>query len=506
MSSAKLKSVEGKSPDRKYPVELLPYVFENLGEGIIIADHKSGFLLYANSYFCRLFSYEQQEIPDLHYSQLHPDDFLEMAGKEFEKVSSVPKIIKNVPCIRKDGSVFYSDVRDSLIEFRSEFYNIAVFSDITSRLENENRLKESEERWKFALEGADDGVWDWSIKTGEVYFSPRWKAMLGYEDHEIQPAYEEWSSRVHPEDLPRCLDELGKTSRNEIPQYSIIYRMFCKDGSYKWILDRGKVVAWNSKGESLRMIGTHTDLTEKMEKEKQLLQLIEEKNLLVRILAHDLRNPFNSLIGFTEILRDQIMEKNYTELIPKVDIISGVVQNTYILLEELLFWSKSQSDNFVFQPENTDLYDLISRTIESVTESARAKNVKILVPEKGAFAVPAVPNMIKAVMRNLISNAIKFCRPGDTISIHLEPGEGFIRVTVSDTGIGMDDYRLNNLWSGKLKSEPGTSREEGTSFGLTLCRDFIQMHGGKLWAESTPGKGSDFSFDLPVIKEQVKEL
>lgn len=151
-------------------------------------------------------------------------------------------------------------------------------SRLRARLDNElkerNRIaaeyRESEERWNFALEGSGDGVWDWNAETGEVYFSRQWKTMLGFEEHEIGNTLDEWDRRVHPDDRDYVYREINRHFSGETPIYTSEHRILCKDGSYKWILDRGKVVSWTKEGKPLRVVGTHTDLTERRTAEDAL--------------------------------------------------------------------------------------------------------------------------------------------------------------------------------------------------------------------------------------------
>lgn len=144
--------------------------------------------------------------------------------------------------------------------------------DITARTKAEAALKESETRWQFAIEGAGDGLWDWDINANNVFYSRQWKAMLGYEGHEISSHINEWESRLHPDDQAQCYAKLAQHFQKETEIYQSEYRFRCKDGSYKWILDRGKVMEWDADGQPLRMIGTHTDISDRKNFEAKLQQ------------------------------------------------------------------------------------------------------------------------------------------------------------------------------------------------------------------------------------------
>ena len=137
-------------------------------------------------------------------------------------------------------------------------------------------LKKSEERWHFALEGSEDGVWDWNPITNDIFFSKRWKHMLGYEEHEIENKFEEWEMRVFPDDKEMVYEHLQQHISGETPLYVSEHRLLCKDGTYKWILDRGKIMSWDENGKPLRFIGTHTDITERKEAQEKIRKMNEE--------------------------------------------------------------------------------------------------------------------------------------------------------------------------------------------------------------------------------------
>jgi PAS domain S-box-containing protein len=155
-----------------------------------------------------------------------------------------------------------------LEEFR--IVNSQLQTKILELEESQKDLKEISDRWQFAIEGADDGVWDWNAKTNIVFFSKKWKSMLGYEENEIGNTLDEWDKRIYPEDKKQCHEDLEKHFNKESPIYQNEHRVLCKDGTYKWVLDRGKVVEWDEQGKPLRVVGTHVDITSRKQIELEL--------------------------------------------------------------------------------------------------------------------------------------------------------------------------------------------------------------------------------------------
>lgn len=198
-----------------------------------------------------------------------------------------------------------------------------VVLDITARKKIQEDLRRSNERWQFALDGADDGLWDWNPQTDEVFFSSRWKSMLGYEEHEIGSTKEEWSGRVHPDDLPCCYHDLDQHFRGETPIYHNEHRIRCKDGTYKWILARGKVIERNDGGAPVRIIGTHTDMTTRRTTEQALLKnevLLDAVGQMALVGGWEL-DPKTSAVTWTKETY-RIHEVPFDEKLPLEDAIN----------------------------------------------------------------------------------------------------------------------------------------------------------------------------------------
>ncbi len=173
---------------------------------------------------------------------------------------------------RLDGRTLLAEVRLARVSLEGRDLLLTTLFDLTEQRAAERRLRESEARWKFALEGAEQGVWDWDFATHEVFHSERWKWMLGYDTGDVGNELDDWSSRVHPDDLPRALAALNAHLEGLAPVYECELRLRCKDGSYKWVLDRGAIVERDAEGRPARMVGVHADMTARREAEARILE------------------------------------------------------------------------------------------------------------------------------------------------------------------------------------------------------------------------------------------
>ncbi|MGC9505298.1 PAS domain S-box protein [Baaleninema sp.] len=249
--------------------------FEQAAVGIAHV-RTNGRFLRVNRKFCEFLDYAPTELLDRPYADFtHPDD-LELGKANTQKLltGELDTFSQEKRYLRQDGTVIWGYVTVSLVRDRHHRpdYFIAVVQDVSHRKQAEAALHASEERWQLAILGNNDGIWDWNVKTHEVFFSPRWKAMLGFEEDEIENSLEEWADRVHPEDLDWVLKAIRDHFWGKTPFYTTEHRMKCKDGSYKWILDRGQAL-WDENGEVVRMVGSHTDISDRKATEAQLYRV-----------------------------------------------------------------------------------------------------------------------------------------------------------------------------------------------------------------------------------------
>lgn len=209
--------------------------------------------------------------------------------------------LRHLPILDDRGQVFGIITQNSLIQ-EIAACQLEQKDNISARQAAEEALKESEERWQLAVRGTNDGIWDWNIKTNEVFFSTRWKEMLGYEDCEIANNLDEWSKRVHPDDLGWVTQVIQDHFDRKIPFYTSEHRVKCKDGSYKWILDRGQAL-WDRAGNPVRMAGSHTDITERKLAEEEL----QRQNQISRLFA-DISLKIRQSLQPEDILQTSVTE------------------------------------------------------------------------------------------------------------------------------------------------------------------------------------------------------
>jgi PAS domain S-box-containing protein len=397
--------------------------------------------------------------------------------------------------------------------------------------QKEAALRESEYRWKFAIEGSGDGMWDWTIPDRTVFFSTRWKEMLGFADHEIGHGLEEWETRVHPEDKAETLARVQACLDDRTAVYASEHRVRCKDGDYKWILDRGVVVNRDKDGKALRMIGTHTDITQRMRSERELeshrLHLEElvasrtaelahakeaaeaasvAKSVFLANMSHEIRTPMNAIIGLTHLLKRAEPSPEQVDRLEKID---SAASHLLAIINDILDVSKIEAGKLTLEQADFSLPAIFEQIRSLIAEPARTKGLAI---EIDAGGVPpwlrGDPTRLRQALFNYTSNALKFTNQGSvTLRARLCPDADspratadktdgiLVRFEVTDTGIGIAADKIDSLFHAFEQADASTTRKYGgTGLGLVITRRLAELMGGKFGAESTPGTGSTFWF------------
>ncbi len=257
--------------------------------------------------------------------------------------------------------------------------------------------------------------------------------------------------------------------------------------------------------ELLTRIKTHLELKKSKEiierQNKELKELNATKDKFFSIIAHDLKNPYNTLFGFSDLLLNSIKNKNFEKSEKFAHHMITAIKKGYDLLDNLLHWSRAQIGHIDFYPENTYILNIITDTIDIFAPIAKQKKIKINIQLSEQLQAYADKNMLFTIVRNLISNAVKFTSENGKIDIIANEKNGFIEISVKDTGKGIPEKGIKKLFRiDESYTTHGTQNEKGTGLGLILCKEFVEKNGGKITIKSQPDKGSTFTFTLPTAK------
>jgi PAS domain S-box-containing protein len=365
----------------------------------------------------------------------------------------------------------------------------------------EGFIKWDEEKFKQLIKNSFDMIVLLDSNGIQHYVSESCERILGYTPEELIDI-SVIEKMIHPEDQERTiigLYDIIANSKNGGTQY----RHRHKNGSWVYLEAFGtnqinnpliKYVVLNVRDITNRKIAEK----ELEESRVRLSEANVTKDRFFSIIGHDLRSPCSSIIGISELLVEQINEKDYDGIENYAKIIHDSSKRAMNLLTNLLDWSRAQTGKIEFNPEHFELVTTINEVVALYIDSAQQKSINI--SKKLSYNIPVVADeaMIKTILRNLISNAVKFTNPGGEIKIGAEQNEKELIVSVTDNGVGINKENIDKLFRiDYTYSTLGTNKEKGTGLGLLLCKEFIEMHGGKIWAESNEGKGCTFNFSIP---------
>jgi PAS domain S-box-containing protein len=402
---------------------------------------------------------------------------------------------------KKDGSEIWVEDHGWLNfdEKSGILFHEGIMRDVTERKRAELALQESEALYRNLVEKLPDGVYKSTHDGKFVDVNPAMVNILGYASkEELMKIDIKTQLYFEPEDresivLMEKLEEMG------------VYRMKKKDGSEIWVEDHG----WYNLDENGNINfheGILRDITERKiaeeeikSKNEELTKIVAEKDKFFSILAHDLRSPFNSFLGLTHIMAEELPRLTMDEIQKIAVSMKNSATNLFRLLENLLQWSQMQQGLIPYDPKEAPLGPIVDESITMMREPANNKEIEIICNIPATLHVYADSNILQTVIRNLVSNAVKFTQKGGKIQISAKSDvNNTIKIAVQDSGIGISQTMLGNLFKVDIQTNrKGTEGEPSTGLGLLLCKEFIEKHGGRIWAESEEGKGSVFHFTVP---------
>jgi len=375
---------------------------------------------------------------------------------------------------------------------------------IVLRKAAEKALKSSETHLRTLVQTIPDliwlkdsnGVFITCNKQFEKYFGAKEAEIIGKTDYDFVDKELADSYRMNDK---KAMEACGPSMNEEWITFA--------DGGERVLLETIKVPMTDDDGNLIGVLGIGRDITQRKIaddeiklKNEQLLQSQKDREKMFSIIVHDLKTPFNSFLGMTQLLSEELHSFTQEEVQEMAASMKTSAENLYALLENLLLWARSKRGMIPFNPALIALLPVVREGAGMMEEPAKNKNIAIEINVNEDIFVLADNNILQTVIRNLVSNAVKFTLPGGRVIVKAKiKDDSSVEVSVGDTGIGMSREILDNLFKpGSGTGRKGTEGESSSGLGLIVCNDFVQMLGGKLEIESEQGRGSRFFFSLPV--------
>ena len=315
------------------------------------------------------------------------------------------------------------------------------------------------------------------------------------------------SNLIQIEDEWLSAEEDEAVINNKINLTNIERQIKLSDGSKLW-LKINKAPLYDGENNLAGIVGVMDDITERVEFQtsliearKKLVELNKQKDKFFSIIAHDLKSPFNGLLGLSELLADEYETISDEERITFINNIRVSLKNLYALIENLLTWARVNLNRTEFDPKEIYIKEIVGMVFEAMSNSASNKKISLVSKVDENIKVNADPDMIQTVIRNFVSNAVKFTMANGSVVVSAAEEENNIKIEIKDNGVGMSEKVINGLF--KIDAHvisPGTNDEKGTGLGLIICKEFVEKHGGKIEVKSEIGKGTAISFSLPALK------
>ncbi|MDM8537592.1 CHASE3 domain-containing protein [Desulfobacterales bacterium HSG17] len=420
-------------------------------------------------------------------------------------------------------SVTFNQMVDKLQQVNRQVHN-----EIAERKQAQEALAYEKQRLSYILEGTNVGTWEWNVQTGETIFNERWAEVIGYMLEDLKPvSINTWMKFCHPDDLEKSGELLNKHFVGELDYYEFEARMKHRNGDWVWVLDRGKIATWTNDGKPLLVCGTHQNITERkrIENELQILNEELEQRILLRTeelekakkaaevanqaksdllvnMSHELRTPLNAVLALTGIMTGDEPKNKL------LDFKSTIESSSYSLLnaiEQILEYTKNHDGVIKIREQPFKLSEVLS----SINTEFLHKGIKIkLIPQIKTDG-DEIPNFVigdknhlLSILNPLLENAAKFTpdKPEAIMTLKMiEKSEKntSIQFSLSDKGIGIVDSKLEIIFEPFTQADVSSTRSyDGTGMGLSLCKQLVELNGGKIWVTSQPEKGSTFFFTM----------
>lgn len=476
----------------------------------------NGIVKEMNDAGCHMLGYSREELIGQDVRIIHPSEQAYQKIRDiYTRLPETGTVTAEVQILRKNGGLMHTIMNVSALDKNNISAGVvASVVDISERKRAEESVQEERQRLQSIIEGTGVGTWEWNVQTGETVYNERWAQIVGYNLAELSPTtIKTWESLVHSDDLKKSNELLVRHFAGELTGYDVECRIKHKDGHWVWVHDRGRIFTRTANGKPLMMFGTHTDITRRKEAEVRLRELYEKEKTLreemekeararamfIDILAHELKTPLTPMLSSSELLNELVQKQNET-IIQK--LAANIYSSAMILnkrLSELLDMARYARGTFKLNPEPTDfslfISGVVSRYQPTLEQSCQTLTVNM---DHDLPEISLDPSRMEQVIVNLLSNANKFSSPGSSIYLAVKRKGDLLHINVKDSGIGISREEQKNLFEPYHRVLQDRNQYPGTGLGLAICKQIVQSHGGKIWVESEIGKGSTFTFEIPL--------
>ncbi|UCH66797.1 MAG: PAS domain-containing sensor histidine kinase [Ignavibacterium sp.] len=473
--------------------------------------NQDGMVLYANDAGLDLIRLSKEDVTDKFFSEFIDEndkfDFQEFLKKA---LFSTETQITELDIVGAGNKYFHALLTAKPITSPASAEKSCSISvvDLTFLKMKEEINKQSEIRFEKMANTAPVMIW---IADVEGLFSFVNRIWLDYTGKKIgEQLGMNWLKNVHPDDFESLLNVYQDAFKAR-EAFSAEFRFMGANETYQWMLIKG-TPRLSDEGIFTGFIGSCVNINEQIESEEKIKKINAEltdsnetKDKFFSIIAHDLRGPLSGLAQILEIL---VIDYDEMEEAEKIEIVTEAAKasnSTYALIENLLEWSRIQAGRISYEPKLINVYTLANVIENLYNQNIKNKGIDLNVSVDPEINVFADKDMTETVLRNLISNAIKFTPQSGSVSVTSESNEKYCTIKVQDSGIGMDQKTMDKLFRIDVShTSVGTANEPGTGLGLILCKELVEKQEGKIWVESKVNEGSSFYFMLPIKQPEIK--
>lgn len=510
--------------------ERLRLILSSIGDAVIITDTE-GKIEWINKIAEKLTGWSSNQAQGQIITEVFQIFNVEKEGNRkalknpVDTVLSAGKIVElgtDAILMNRNGTQYH--IADSTAPIKDDLGNIhgviIAFTDVTANYTLQQQLIENKERLELAISVGQLGTWDWDIKNGKATYNHWWASMLGYAIDEIDPQYSFWQNLVHPDDLPRVLKNRDDHFKGSAQLIESEYRLHAKSGNWVWVHSKGKVIARDTDGQPVRACGIQFDITNMKNYQKQL-ELQKEhlgamndklltankdldqanthlkeldllKNDFISIASHELRTPVTTVLGFAQTLLTPGLSINESKRNEYLKIIEKEATRLGKLINDLLNISAIESEHAMMDMKCQSIDEIAREAIDSMKPS-QEQSLLLVNDNRKKLQVYCNSDQINQVFIIIMENALRY---GNKVIVKLEENTSDIQVSIHDNGPGIASQYLKIIFEKFYRIQGEQKPGKGSGLGLAIAKDIIVAHGGNIWVESSPGKGSTFYFTL----------